>query len=185
MPQYNFIPFPEIQTQSLLLRQLLPSDREAIFVLRSDEAVNQYIARPRPTDISEADAFIDKIAQRITEGQSVYWAITQAPNPALIGTICLWNFSEDGSMAEIGYELMPAYQGKGIMQAAIQAVLEYAFAQLGFDMVEAYTSLHNKPSIQLLLRNGFVHNPNKTDEDFPLNHIYFITKTVFYHAALP
>ncbi len=185
MPQYHFIPFPEIKTQRLLLRQLLPSDREAIFVLRSDEAVNKYIARPLATEMAEADAFIAKIAQRVTEGQSVYWAITQAPNAALIGTICLWNFSEDGSTAEIGYELHPNHQGKGIMQEAIQAVLEYAFAQLGFDTVEAYTSLHNKPSIQLLTKNRFAHNPNKTDEDFPLNHIYFITKTVFAHAALP
>lgn len=185
MPQYNFTPFPAIPTQGLLLRQLLPSDREAIFFLRSDEGVNQYIDRPRPTDITDADAFIDKITQRIIEGQSVYWAITQAPDTALIGTICLWNFSEDGSTAEIGYELHPAYQGKGIMQAAVQAVLQYAFHQLGFATVEAFTSMHNQPSIRLLQKNGFVHNPNKKDEDFPLNHIYYITKTVFDHATLP
>jgi [ribosomal protein S5]-alanine N-acetyltransferase len=185
MPQHNFVPFPAIKTQRLLLRQLMPNDRDAIFFLRSDDAVNQYIGRPRPKDMAEADAFIAKISKGIADGQSLYWAIAMPTTPALIGTICLWNFSEDGSMAEIGYELHPNYQGKGIMQEAVRAVLGYAFDQLRFQTIEAYTNLHNKPSIQLLVKNGFVHNPHKTDEDYPLNHIYTVTKAIFSHATLP
>jgi ribosomal-protein-alanine N-acetyltransferase len=44
----------------------------------------------------------------------LYWAITQTQNGKLIGTICLFDFSEELNQCEMGYELSTDYQGQGI-----------------------------------------------------------------------
>jgi len=105
--------FPTLKTERLLLRQLLIEDDKTILFLRSNDAVNQYLDRPKTTTINEAREFINKINLGIQKGQSFYWAVSPLSNNELIGTICLWNRSEDKLSIEIGFELHPDFQGKG------------------------------------------------------------------------
>ena len=60
MLQLNFTHFPELKTERLLLRQLKETDANAIFLIRSNEAVNKYIDRPKTSTIAEASLFIKK-----------------------------------------------------------------------------------------------------------------------------
>lgn len=58
--------------------------------------------------------------------------------------------------AEIGYALQPAHHGKGLMQEALTAVLDYGFHTLQLHSVEANVNPANAASIKILERNGFV-----------------------------
>ena len=58
--------------------------------------------------------------------------------------------------AEIGYVLHPAQQGKGIMDEAIKAVLQYGFETMKLHSVEANVNPANTNSMKLLEKNGFV-----------------------------
>ena len=168
----NLTPFPILKTERLVLRQLLNSDNTAIFLLRSDERVNQYIDRPQQHNIDEATAFINKINMGIEQNQSVYWAISLKNNAELIGAICLWNFSLNHLTAELGYELIPTFQGQGIMNEAINSVIQYAFEKIDLETIVAYTHKDNKSSIKLLEKNGFIWEADKIDEDNLSNLIY-------------
>lgn len=75
----------------------------------------------------------------------------------VVGTICLWNISVESKTGEVGYDLMPEYQGKGIMDEALGAVLKYAFNFVKFKTIEAYTHKDNSSSINLLERNKFTY----------------------------
>lgn len=149
------LPFPELTTERLLLRQLAISDVEEIFLLRSDPIVNKHLGRPKATSIDDAKAFIKKINMLIQNNQSLFWGICFAGENKLAGTICLWNFSEEGNKAEIGYELLPSFHGKGIMQEAFSKVIEYGFRILQLDSIEAWTAVQNENSIRILERNYF------------------------------
>src|SRR4051794_24792320 len=106
--------FSPVNTERLLLRKLEITDTDQVFRLRSDEAVNKFLDRNKAESAAEASAFIVKINNGIEHHEWLYWAIALKKDPSLmIGTICLWNFSAD-DVAEIGYELMPAFQGMGI-----------------------------------------------------------------------
>lgn len=151
----HFPPFPQLSTERLTLRQLTPADAAAIFALRSDERVNRYLDRSACGSLGEAAAFVEKINSSIAAGTSLYWAVCLRENPLLIGTICLWNFSEDGQSAELGYELSPDFQGRGIMSEALGCVLAYSFGTFDLKKVEAYTHPENTPSEKLLRAHGF------------------------------
>ncbi len=164
--------FPIIQTERLLLRKLTELDKVAIFKLRSDARVNKYLDRPLPLNMDEATAFINKINNSIEQNDCFYWAISLQNNAELIGTICLWNFSDDQLNAELGYELSPNFHGQGIMNEAIKQVIQYAFEIIGLKLIDAYPHKDNESSIKLLKKNGFTWQADKIDED-NLNYIIY------------
>jgi ribosomal-protein-alanine N-acetyltransferase len=148
-------PFPVLSTKRLTLRALSPADACELMKLRSDKQVNRYLDRPATTTVAEAEAFILKIAGVINRKEGVYWVIGLKDNPALIGTLCYWNFDTEKEMTEIGYELMPAHQGKGLMQEAIAAAIAYGFKEMKLKIIAAVTHPDNTGSSKLLIKNGF------------------------------
>jgi ribosomal-protein-alanine N-acetyltransferase len=91
----------------------------------------------------------------IENNGGVYWAIVYKQENRLIGTICMFSFNIEESRAEIGYELLPAFQGKGLMHEAINEVLNYASSILHIQTLEAWSHKHNESSIALLTQNEF------------------------------
>jgi ribosomal-protein-alanine N-acetyltransferase len=94
---------------------------EDILKIRSNETINQFVNRNPPKNNYDALQFILTIKENTRNQTSFYWGISLKDHPNLIGTICLWNFSEDRKKAEVGYELLPEYHRKGIMSEALAA----------------------------------------------------------------
>ncbi len=174
MNKFNFFPFPQLQTERLVLRQLSESDKQEIFFLRTDERNMKFISRLRPKTIDEVSLFINDLNEDINNNELIYWAISLVEYPKLIGTICLWNFSNDKFTAEIGYELNPHFHGKGIMNEAIKLVVGFSFNTLKLDSIEAYTNKNNIASTNLLMKNDFKRDCLKTDEKDPDNNIFIL-----------
>jgi len=153
--QKNFSPFPVLKTERLVLRKLSLDDAEEIFFLRSDEKVNKYLDRPRATSIEDAHNFINKTNQAIENNECVDWAITFKDDSRLIGSICLWNFAIEENKAEVGYELLPDFQGQGIAREALSAVITFGFEVMKLKTIEAYTHKENLQSTKLLEKYNF------------------------------
>lgn len=160
----SFTPFPILKTDRLVLRQLLITDDKEIFALRSNEKVNTYLDRTLNKTIEDSQIFI----QNILKNQLIYWAITM--NDQLIGTICLFDFENSSGKAEIGFELLPEYQGKGIMHEAISKIITYSFETIHLHLLEGYEHKENQPSQKLLKKLNFkLHsNDNSIDTNFDL-----------------
>ena len=155
MGERIFKPFPVLKTERLTLRQLESSDANEILVLRSDSNVNKYLDRKPSKSIDDAKNFIQTINENIQRNNSIYWAITLNGTNQLIGTICLFGFSDDNLKAEIGYELLPAFQGKGIMHEATSIVIAFGIQHIGLNSIEAYTHFENQSSTRLLEKFNF------------------------------
>lgn len=155
MLDFKFKPFPNLVTDRLFLRAITLDDKREIFALHSDPKVMEHVCRPLAGSVDEAEAFINKITNGIKTAQLVYWGITLKVDNSLIGTICLWNISKENHRAEVGYELMPLYQGQGLMQEALVRVIEYAFNKIKLHSLEAEVNPANTKSLRILERNGF------------------------------
>ena len=164
--------FPQIKTERLLLRKLKQSDWEMISYLRSDKNVNEFVKRPNANSKEKAFEFISKTNKGIDNRHLYYWIITEKNNDKMIGSICLWKFSKDHKTAEVGYDLSPDFQRKGIMNESLKIVLEFGFNNLSLDLIEAYTHRKNENSKKLLERNGFILIEDKKDENNPDNIVY-------------
>jgi ribosomal-protein-alanine N-acetyltransferase len=161
MPVLNFTPFPVLTTKRLLLRQLTADDEPAIFELRTDDEVNKYLDRLKARTIIDARKFIEKINRNISNNESIIWGISLLDEPKLIGTVCFWNISQENNSAELGYELLPAHQGKGIMQETLAAVIAYGFETMNVKTIEAFAHIKNRRSYQLLEKLSFTRDSER------------------------
>jgi ribosomal-protein-alanine N-acetyltransferase len=152
----NFPSFTYLATERLFLRELRLTDANEIFLLRSNKEVNELIDRVTATSIGEAHQFINMIIANQLNNESVMWVITLKDEPKLIGTIVYWNMVKEKDQAEIGYEMLPQYHGKGIMHEALLKIIDFGFKTLGLKTIVADPKSNNQPSIKLLEKCGFV-----------------------------
>ncbi len=155
---------PTLITERLTLRPLSVNDATEILLLRSNSEINKYLDRKPSETIEEALHFIKIILEN---SETFYWAITKTGEAQLIGTICLFDFSNDKDKCEIGYELRTEFQGQGIMLEATKNVIEYAMETLGVKSIDAFTHKDNQSSTSLLQKLNFknigssaIENPN-------------------------
>jgi ribosomal-protein-alanine N-acetyltransferase len=169
----SFTPFPILTTERLTLRKLEIADEQEIFTLRSDNEINKFLNRERAKTIDDARSFINKINENINKNDSVYWAINFSDKNKLIGTICLFGFSDENDQCEIGYELLTNFQGQGIMSEALKKVIDYAFNIIKVKKIEAFFHRDNQNSIKLLQNFSF-RDSNEPDATYPDLICYYL-----------
>lgn len=175
---------PVLETERLKLRQVTLKDANEVFFLRSDKEVGKYIARAPEKSIKDAENFITARLEDIKLHKISYWAITIKGNDTLVGSVCLWNFTKNNTVAEVGYDLHPDAQKKGIMSEALGLVLNFGFNKLNFHQIEAFTQKKNLSSVALLKRHKFQQHPTRTDEGFPENTIFELTQEDYNKASI-
>jgi ribosomal-protein-alanine N-acetyltransferase len=177
---FNFTPFPVLSTRRLSLRKLALEDDKEIFFLRSNNLNNKYLDRTKAVSLEDANDFINKINHAIENNECIDWAITFKNDSRLIGSICLWNISKEENKAEVGYELLPSFQGKGIAQEALSEVINFGFDVMKLQTIEAYTHKDNLSSTKLLEKFNFTRDPKaeaKIDRAVdPKNVVYSLYK---------
>ena len=164
-------------TDRLILRTLTEFDSYEVLGIRSHPVINQFLHRDSPKNTFEALDFILNIQRKSANGEIFFLGIALQNKPELIGTICLWNFSGDRKTAELGYELLPEYHGKGIMSEAVTFILNFGFEDLNLSNIEAFTNKNNLNSIQLLQKFNFTLNVNRKDEKYPENLIFELARS--------
>ena len=172
MKSRDFASFPILTTERLTLRPPLPDDQNAVLALRSDPEVNKYLDRQPSKTPEEALHFINQVNENMQQNHSLYWVITLTMPQTVVGTICLFGFSDEKSSCEIGYELMPKFQGQGIMREAAQAVIDYVFRTLKIKNILASTHRNNPNSSKLLTNLRFV-KLTETDKENPAPYSYY------------
>ncbi len=174
MKPLNFSPFPTLESKRLILRRIEFTDVNEVFFLRSNPEVLKYIKREPATKLLDATKFIKKIKRGMNGNKWITWAITTKELHNMIGSICLWNFSEKHNSGEVGYDLMPEFHRQGYMTEAMELVIDYGFRTLELATLEAFTDKRNQASIHLLLKNHFRHDTSRIDNHNEHNRIYVL-----------
>lgn len=152
MLEINFDPFPVIETERLVLRQITIEDDKDIFDLRSNPEAMKYIGRPRPKVVADVH---DLIANMNELSARIQWGVTMKGENKIIGTIGYHLIEKQHYRAEIGYMLGTGYWKKGLMSEAIIAVVNFGFEKIGLNSIEARIDPENEQSAKILERNGF------------------------------
>lgn len=156
MLEINFNPFPVIETDRLVLRNLHADDVSDFFEIRSNPVTMQYIPRPLAKTVSDAAAVIEMMTDFTNKNERINWAITEKGVNKLIGVIGYVNIKPESLRAEVGYVLNNNYTLKGISYEALQAVLNYGFDIMKLHSVEAIIRPENEASVKLIEKAGFV-----------------------------
>ena len=137
--------------------RLLPATVEHLVTLQSDpSAFGRLIGSAVPEGWPEFPESIGFTLDRLREhpDEAEWWMHFFISESALIGSGGFVGPPQDG-VVEIGYELAPAFRGKGLGTAAAGALVEKARATGAVTTVIANTLAHDNPSTGVLRRLGF------------------------------
>lgn len=143
-----------LETERLVLREIVPADAEALFAFRSDPVEQQHNDPPF-VGIGESYALIDRLTREFREEGAVRWGLTRKGEDVVVGLLGYNYWSVPHNRAAIGYDLSMRLWGQGLMTEAMTAVLDHGFGAMGLNRVEAWTNAANTESIRMLRRLGF------------------------------
>ena len=156
MLDVQFDAFPEFRTARLLMREIIASDAEDLFLLRTDPQITLYLDRENEQDVDSVRPIIVSIRASFEAGEGITWGLCLPGEKQLIGTMSIWRIDKKHHRGEVGYSLLPAFWRKGLMAEAMEVAIAFAFGTIGLHSLEANTSVGNAASHALLKKFGFV-----------------------------
>jgi ribosomal-protein-alanine N-acetyltransferase len=166
MLSINFAPFPNLETERLSLRRADKNDASPILELRSNVETMKYIPRPLLKSTEDALEHIAMIDAKIENSEGINWAITLKNDSKLIGIIGFYRIKSEHFRAEIGYMILPAFSGNGIISEAINEVMNYGFNEIHLHSVEGIIDPNNLGSAKVLQKNGFIKEAHLKENEF-------------------
>lgn len=174
------LPLTIAETERLILRELSEDDIERLYEISMTEQVRRYV-RDIPADREEAYAHIRAYIKQVYPFYGYgYWGIYLKESGELIGRCGL----QEGTVREVaeetpggaclGYLLDPAYTGAGYATEAVQAVIRYAFEELGLNCISAIIREDNRRSVAVAEACGLVR-AEETVQDWERCYCYRIT----------
>ena len=131
----------------MLLRDVELGDVDAYVRMRCDPVMMAELGGPLPRDGIEAK--VDRDVREVAAGRAwIEMILPDAAAPEVVaGSITLWSREEDGAtLSEIGWMVLPEFQGRGLAKAAVRAVLERARDEDLWGTVHAFPGITNAAS---------------------------------------
>jgi RimJ/RimL family protein N-acetyltransferase len=167
----------QIETSRLILRPFVPEDLDALFLIRSNPELMQYIRDGQPLSREETKKNLDNIIQHYRNHNFGLWAVIYKQNQALIG-FCGLQYLEQTLEVELGYMLTQEYWGLGIATEAGKASLRYGFEELKLEKIVAVAKPENLASRGVMEKLGMVYV--KTARYYNTDVVYYaISKEMF------
>jgi len=146
--------FPILQTERLTLIAIGQEHLNDLYKLFGDPEVTRFYNLNTLEKPEDAQKFVDWYKQRIKDGLGIRWGIALKDNKSIIGTIGFNNYTKY-HRANLGYDLCREYWGNGYMGEALKAVINYGFATLEINRIEAEVMIGNTASEKILEKTGF------------------------------
>ncbi|MEU1755896.1 GNAT family N-acetyltransferase [Micromonospora matsumotoense] len=136
----------------MFLRDVLATDVEAYLRMRCDPVMMAELGGPLPA--THVARQVRRDAQLAADGTALIKMIVV--DDAVAGTVTLWRPApDDGTAAEIGWMVLPEFQGRGLAKQGVRTLLDQARAEGRRDTVHAFPAVTNGPSNGICRALGF------------------------------
>ena len=147
--------FPILETERLILREIIKEDADVVFTTFSNDDVIRYYGQEKLKSIEEAEKIIDIFSAAYSGKRGIRWGIERKDTQEIIGTIGFHAWLPNYKRAEIGYEIHPKHWRNGYTYEALLEIIPYGFGVLGLARIGAIVFTENEASNKLLTKIGF------------------------------
>lgn len=171
-----------LETERLLLRNILLNDDLAMFELDSNASVHKYLGDDPIQTLEQSRKIIASILQQYIDNRIGRWAVIEKSSDSFIGWSGLKLIREYKNnhinYYDVGYRLIPKYWGKGYATESAKAAIEYGFTTM--NLLEIIGTVHqeNKASRRALEKCGLKFIEEFMWENLPCDWLK-ITKEEF------
>lgn len=150
-----------IETERLILRDLMETDVDGIFELDSNPEVHRYLGNNPISSMQKAHEIVRSIQLQYSERGIGRFAAIEKYSGDFIGWSGLkYNTGEKETLGDkrdfhdIGYRFIPRYWGKGYATESSLAILQYGFNELDLQTIYGAAEVGNIASNKVLQKIG-------------------------------
>ena len=147
-----------LETERLILREMLPSDAPSLFEMEINPNVHKYLWNKPLTSIDEVYQYIEMVRNQYLENNIGRFVVVLKETNELIGWAGLKYNTEmlnnKVHFYDIGYRLNEKFWGKGYASEASFAWLDYGFKVMKIKIMEAAAQTDNIASNKILQKIG-------------------------------
>ena len=159
--------FPTLETDRLLLREIVAADAPALFAIHGDADAMRWFGTDPLTAPEQAEKLVDTFAAwRQMPNPGTRWGLQRKSDGRLIGSCGLFKWNRGGKSCIVGYELARSAWGGGFMGEALAAALAWGFEHMALNRVEAQVHPENTASIHVLRGLGFMQEGRLREAGF-------------------
>jgi RimJ/RimL family protein N-acetyltransferase len=138
------------------LRDVELGDVQAYVRMRCDPVMMADLGGPLPR-AGMADKVARDVRAAAADDSWVKMIVPDGRAPgAVAGTVTMWSHGEDGEpMSEIGWMVLPEFQGRGLGKLAVRMLLAQAHDDGRWGLVHAFPATSNAPSNGICRSVGF------------------------------
>lgn len=162
----------ELCTDRLLLRQWKSTDYTPFAEMTSNPEVMKFFTSS-VLNRKQSDELVDKIKYLIEVKGWGLWAAELLETQEFIGCIGMHpqpDKYEFSPCVEIGWRIHPKFWNQGYATEGAKACLQFAFEELGFGEIVAFTSKDNLASQNVMKKIGMTFSNNFNHPDLDENH---------------
>ena len=154
-----------LETERLSIAPAVLTDKEFFFALLNSPKWLQFIGDRGIKTVRDAENYIrNSLIKSYQEKGFGLYKLLLKPDKEPIG-ICGFLKRDYLDAVDIGYAVLPAYEGKGYTQEAATAMLDYGKTQLGLRTVYGITTEANRASQRILEKLGMQLINKRMDND--------------------
>ena len=152
------------ETERLIVRQYeFETDAENFYLLNGDEEVMRYIRATKSKE--ECDVFLKKAIESYKVNPLMgRWAADEKVTGKFVGSFAIIPI-EGSEDIQLGYAFLKENWGKGFASELTKAGLDYYFKNTNADHIYAIAEQANIASHKVLLKNSFVPDGTKKEDD--------------------
>lgn len=137
------------------LRDVQLSDVDAYERMRCDPVMMAELGGPQPRDGIEGKVRRD-VAEAAADAAWIKMIVPSDDSASAAGTVALWEHEADGgTISEIGWMVLPEFQGQGLGKQAVRTLLEAASGDGRWGLVHAFPAISNAASNGICRSVGF------------------------------
>ena len=143
----------ELWTERMTLRRYRPEDADALYrYLGTDPAMYEYSGWNPYATLEMARETVQGFINRYDYDDEQTYSWVMDIDDVIVGTIGAYDYHDD--RIEVGFSVVPGWQGRGLATAALKKVLEYLTGNEGIPCVTAWCAAENIGSQRVLEKAG-------------------------------
>jgi RimJ/RimL family protein N-acetyltransferase len=144
----------ELCVGDLRLRPWRVDDADAVLAVMQDPDIRLWNGFEGEFSLEDVGVWLTR-RMNWSAGDHASWAVDQAADGELVGSVPLHHVDAGQGDAEIGYWTVPAARGRGVASAVVDAVCRWAFETLPVDRIELCHAVENEASGRVAQKAGF------------------------------
>lgn len=150
-----------IETERLILREMISSDDEGMFKLDSNPEVHRFLGNKPVKHIDESRLMIQNLRKQYAENGIGRWAVIIKETNEFIGwsgiKLIKGSINNHQDFYELGYRFIQKHWGKGYATEAGLAFVDFAFNEMKAENLYAFADARNEGSRNILEKLGMCY----------------------------